>query len=58
MAIRIRMKDGKYTALCAAEHKAESGDIYLNDGIHEALSDKFEADFRSMGFLKEYKELE
>ena len=57
MAIRIRMKDGKYVALCAAEHEAEKGDLYLNDGMHEALSDKFEVDFGSMGFLKDIFEI-
>ncbi len=52
MAIRIRKQGGVYIALCAAESKEKRGDIYLNDGIHEALSNKFEADFISMGFMK------
>ncbi len=58
MAIRIRKvpsnitKSGfSYVALCAAEHEAEEGDLYLDDGMHEALSDKFRKDFKQMGFI-------
>ena len=51
MAIRIRIENGKYTALCAAKSKPKENDIYLDDGIHGALTEKFEKDFRSMGFL-------
>ena len=50
MAIRIRKIDGKFTALCAAEHKSKKGDLYLNDGIHEALSIKFGVDRFSEGY--------
>ena len=53
MAIRIRTVDGELVALCAAEHKAQEGDVYLGDDIHHALTVKFETDFRSMGMLKE-----
>jgi hypothetical protein len=35
MALRIR-KDGRI--LCAAMHKEESGDTYINDGLHYLLS--------------------
>ena len=52
MAIRIRKVNGKIIALCAAKSKPKEGDIYLDDGMHHALSIKFEHDFRSMGFLK------
>ena len=58
MAIRIRKQKGEgtdgfhYIALCAAESKPQEGDIYLDDGVHEALSEKFRMDFRSMGFIK------
>jgi len=53
MAIRIRFdENGRYIALCAAESIAKTGDVYLNDGMHEALSNKFEADFISMRFIK------
>lgn len=51
MAIRIRYIDGSYAALCAAESEPQEGDIYLNDGIHTALTKKFEADFSKMGFF-------
>ena len=51
MAIRLRKRDGGWKALCAAESEPKRGDIYLDDGQHEALSNKFESDFRKMGFL-------
>lgn len=57
MAIRIRKQKGEgiggfhYIALCAAESKPMEEDIYLNDGIHTALSEKFDSDFREMGFM-------
>ena len=35
MALRIR-KNG--VILCAAMHKAEDGDVYINDGVHYYLS--------------------
>jgi len=51
MAIRIRKRDGGYVALCAAESKPKRGDIYLNDGMHTALTKKFDEDFKKMGFI-------
>ena len=51
MAIRIRKTNMGYNALCAAKSEAQNGDIYLNDGMHTALTKKFEKDFHSMGFL-------
>lgn len=56
MAIRIRFRNGKYTARCAAKSKPKAGDIYLNDGMHEAFSEKFWNDFIKMGFIKEPNE--
>lgn len=53
MAIRIRVVSGKTIALCAAKSDPLPGDLYLDDGAHHALTQKFEKDFRSMGFLKE-----
>ena len=53
MAIRIRYIDGSYAALCAAKSEPMEGDIYLNDGMHTALTKKFETDFRKMGFWKD-----
>ncbi len=59
MAIRIRKVEDKkttggfhYVALCAAETKAEPGDIYLDDSVHHALSGKFYADHVKIGFIK------
>lgn len=53
MAIRLRVRNGKCIALCAAKSRAIEGDVYLNDGMHGALSDKYMEDFNSMGFIKE-----
>lgn len=52
MAIRLRTTKGVRVALCAAESKPRKNDVYLDDGDHEALSRKFKADFKRMGFLK------
>ena len=52
MAIRLRCVDGKWQALCAAKHKSYLDDIYLDDGMHHALSEKFMSDFKKMGFIK------
>ena len=38
MAVRIR-RDGRI--LCAAQHPEESGDTYLDDGLHYRLSVEF-----------------
>jgi len=51
MAIRIRKIKGEIIALCAAESEVMEGDIYLNDNIHHALSEKFYSDFVKMGFI-------
>lgn len=53
MAIRIRKIKGKLIALCAADTKARKGDIYLDDNVHHALGEKFYADYKKMGFIKE-----
>jgi len=59
MAIRIRkrkvMGGWYYVGICATDSKPEKGDIYLDDGIHEALSKKFYNDFVKMGFIKNLK---
>lgn len=52
MAIRIRMIDGHWVALCAAETEPKLGDIYLDDTIHHVLGDKFYDDHVKMGFIK------
>jgi len=52
MAIRIRIAKGKTMALCAAETKPEEGDLYLDDNIHHALSQKFHDDFVCEGLIE------
>ncbi len=57
MAIRLRVVECdnewgfEWVALCAAESEEQPGDIYLGDCHHHALTEKFEQDFGSMGFL-------
>ena len=60
MAIRLRKVlcfagkgEWRWIAYCAAKSDAMSGDVYLDDSQHHALTDKFESDFREMGFLKD-----
>jgi hypothetical protein len=48
MVIRIRNINGVTIAICAARSVEKEGDIYLDDTIHTALSDKFAEDFNSM----------
>ena len=45
MAIRLRIVDGVRVALCAAKTKAEFGDIYLDDGWHYTISQKYWRDY-------------
>lgn len=45
MAIRIRKIDGRWIALCAARSMPKEGDVYLDDAIHYALTEKFARDF-------------
>lgn len=51
MAIRIRKVDGILVALCAARSVEKDGDVYLDDGQHMALAEKFTEDFHSEGGL-------
>ena len=55
MAIRIRKVNGKTKALCAAETKAEKGDLYLDDNVHYALMLKFISDWEKSGLIKKEK---
>ena len=50
MAIRLRTVDGKLIAICAARSVEKLGDVYLDDGQHLALAEKFAEDFQSEGF--------
>ena len=49
MSIRIRTVGGVRVALCAARTAPKPGDLYLNDGDHEALSCKFARDYNGNG---------
>ena len=49
MSIRIREINGHTVALCAAKTEAKEGDIYLDDGVHHALTTKFGVDWVSEG---------
>lgn len=48
MAIRLRLVKNKWIALCAARSIPKEGDMYLDDNIHEALSNKFARDYNEM----------
>jgi len=50
MAIRLRVVDGTLIAICAARSVEQPGDVYLDDGAHHALADKFAEDFGSEGY--------
>ena len=41
MAIRLRVVNEEWVALCAAKTKEIIGDVYLDDGMHYALACKF-----------------
>ena len=58
MAVRIRIVDGKMIALCAAEHQAQEGDIYLDDVQDHALRKKYLEDYREEGLIVGEKEEE
>lgn len=51
MAIRVRKVGGKLIALCAAEYEACAGDLYLDDAVHYALTEKFMADWKRNGLI-------
>ena len=51
MAIRVRKIKGKIVALCAAEHKAEEDDLYLDDVVDHALRMKFLKDYGEEGLI-------
>ena len=54
MAIRIRVINGSTIAICAAKSEEKEGDVYLNDGVHHALTTKFGIDFMLEGFINEH----
>ncbi len=54
MAIRLRLvnkSSNRWEALCAAEHTACEDDVYLDDGQHDALTEKFLAAWTSGGLI-------
>lgn len=48
MAIRLRRTEKGLVALCAARSVPKDGDIYLDDEIHQSLSNKFARDYNEM----------
>lgn len=55
MSIRLRKIDNfGWVALCAAETDEQPGDIYLDDGMHHALSAKFAQDWHGETMIVEY----
>lgn len=48
MAIRLRVVNEKYIALCAARSLPKEGDVYLHDEWHEALTNKFSRDWSDL----------
>ncbi len=57
MAIRLRTVSGTKVALCAAKTFAEEGDIYLDDGWHYAISQKYWQDYDEINIVPENIEL-
>ena len=55
MAVRIRVIRDRLVALCAAEHPAKLGDIYLDDAEDHALRQKYLADYHSEGLISDDK---
>ena len=53
MAIRLRMVDGVRVALCAAKTRHEEDDIYLDDGWHYAISQKYWRDYDEIDIFDE-----
>ena len=51
MAIRVRRVDGQLVALCAARSGEREGDLYLDDGVHYALAQKFWRDHEEVGIV-------
>jgi len=51
MAIRLRTVNGVKVALCAAKTFPEPGDIYLDDGWHYTLSQKYWRDYDEIDII-------
>lgn len=48
MSIRLRSVNGVLVALCAARSVPKPGDVYLDDGQHYALAEKFWREYQSL----------
>ncbi len=46
MAIRLRIVERTWVALCAAETDASEGDVYLDDAQHYAIACKFAREYK------------
>lgn len=53
MAIRLRIINGEWWAFCAAKTLEEPGDIYLHDGWHYAISQKYWHDYDEIEIVDE-----
>jgi len=53
MAIRLREVNGVMVALCAAKTTSEPGDIYLDDRLHYAISQKYWRDYEEIKIVDE-----
>ena len=52
MSIRIRRaEDGQLVALCAAKSSEQDGDIYMDDEVHYALTQKFWRDYDEVAIV-------
>ncbi len=58
MAIRLRTINGVRVALCAAKSRPVQGDIYIDDGFHYAISQKYWRDYEEIDIVdKEHTRL-
>lgn len=48
MAIRLRLINNTWIAICAARSMPKEGDVYLDDGQHHAVHAKVERDIHEM----------
>ena len=53
MAIRLRTINGVRVALCAVKSHPVQGDIYIDDGFHYAISQKYWRDYDEIDIVDE-----
>ena len=53
MAMRLRTVNGELMALCAAYSEEKQGDIYIDDGWHYAISQKYWRDYDEIAITDE-----